>query len=116
MLQVGCEEVFVCRILWLHEPKYAKLRCKIFDYFGTHSNLYRLDSRKEQCFQFFVKVVTINNILKMTPLLELVCQTVRLHKSPIVSQTKITDDVQYLPCLNLIINYQPSTFQHINLL
>ena len=116
MLQVGWEETFVCRILWLHKPKCAKLRRKMFDNFGTHGNLDGLYSWEQQWLQLLIKVVAIHNFIKTTIWLELMCQAVGLHESPIVCQTEITDDVQNSFCLNLIINNQPSTFQYINLL
>ncbi len=76
----------------------------MLDDFGTHGNLYGLDGRKEQCFQLLIKVVTIYNFIKTTSRFELMCQAVFLHKSPIVGQTEITDDIQDSFCLNLIIN------------
>lgn len=116
MLQIGCKKSIAYRKFRLHKPKCAKLRCKMFDDFRTHSNLDRLNGRKEYSFQLFVKIITIHHIVETASRFELMCQTVDFHKTPIVSQTEITDDVQNSFCLYLIINNQPTFLQYVYLL
>ena len=82
----------------------------MFNYFGTHSHLYRLKSRKEKSFQFLIKIVAIYHIFKAASRFKLMCKMIGLHVSPIVSQTKITDDLQNLFCLNIIIHNQSTQF------
>ena len=100
----------------VYEPKRSMLLRNVLNHLSSDSNFYTLNGCENDDFQLTVKPIKLDNTAKTTARLEDVLLLVLFKRTPISSQTKITDVRKCVEAQRLIINEQSSLSKDVNLL